>query len=75
MNDGGGQILINNQGLNKYKGIYVDDDQEPKYFEFGGHFPYHHLCDKLDELILSISPERRGHSIYDTPKSNGILIS
>jgi hypothetical protein len=73
MNDGGGQILINHKDLNKYKGIYSEEDQEPKYFEFGAHFPYIFLAEKLDELILSISPERRGNSLYDTPKSNGIL--
>lgn len=73
MNDGGGLIIIKKQqNMNQYKGIYCDDDQEPKYYEFGAHFSYNYLLEKLDEILLSISPERRGHSLFDTPKSNGI---
>ena len=56
-----------NQNVINYKGIYYDDEPEQKFFEGGAHFSHFNLCYKLEEIILTLSPERRGNSIYDTP--------
>lgn len=56
----------NNNVLN-YKGIYYEEEPEQKYFEGGAHFSFYNLCQRLEEILLTISPERRGNSIFDTP--------
>lgn len=50
-----------------YKGIYFDEDSVQQYYEAGAHFSHRYLCQKLEEIIFTLSPERRGNSIYDTP--------
>ena len=67
---------VNQNALN-YKGVYFEEEPEQKYFEGGAHFSHFHLCHKLEEIILTLSPERRGNSIYDTPdlsNSNHLFI-
>lgn len=56
-----------NQNVMNYKGIYYEEEPEQKFFEGGAHFSHLNLCQKLEEIILTLSPERRGNSIYDTP--------
>jgi hypothetical protein len=56
---------IENQDANNYKGIYYGDDNEQQYYEGGAHFKYTVLCKKLENLLLILSPERKGKSIYD----------
>ena len=41
------------EDIMNYKGYFVEnegEDLEPKYFEFGAHFPYKELCKILEEL-------------------------
>jgi hypothetical protein len=51
--------------LNNYKGIYFGGDNEQTYFESGAHFKYKELCAKLEKLVLSLTPDRRGKSMYE----------
>lgn len=57
---------VDKNGVN-YKGIYYEDEPEQMYFEGGSHFSHFNLCNKLEEIILTLSPDRRGKCIYDTP--------
>jgi hypothetical protein len=46
------EIIYKNDIMN-YKGYFVEnaeEDEEPKYFEFGAHFSYKELCKALEEL-------------------------
>ena len=52
--------LVANQKIENYKGYFFNNDQELKYFESGAHFPFEYICSKLDSLIKTLSPERRG---------------
>ena len=56
-----------NLNVLSYKGIYYQEEPEQRYYEGGAHFSHYVLCQKLEEIILTLSPERRGNSIYDTP--------
>ena len=60
-------IYHENQDVLNYKGIYLEEQPEQKYFEGGSHFSYLNLCHKLEEIIKTLSQERRGNSLYDTP--------
>lgn len=51
--------------LNNYKGIYFGGDNEQTYFEAGAHFRYKDLCAKLEKLVLSLTPDRRGKTMYE----------
>lgn len=59
-------IFTNQKALN-YKGIYFEEDSDQRYFEGGAHFAHMNLCQKLEEIIITLSPDRRGYSIYNTP--------
>ena len=50
-----------------FKGIYFEEEPEQRYFEGGAHFAHMNLCHKLENIIITLSPDRRGNSIYDTP--------
>ena len=46
-------ICIKNNDIFNYKGYFVeneDEEDEPKYFEFGAHFSYKELYKSLQEL-------------------------
>jgi len=61
----------NNYG--DYKGVYYNDfsESEFKLFEYGSHFNYNQLCNKLERVFRKLSPERRGSSLYEeTVKKN-----
>ena len=51
--------------LNNFKGIYFGGDNEQTYFEAGAHFRYKDLCGKLEKIVLSLTPDRRGKTMYD----------
>jgi hypothetical protein len=48
-----------------YKGIYYNEDDGQKYYENGAHFPYRELCYRLERIVITLNPERRGKTIYD----------
>ena len=54
---------LNKENLNNYKGIYFNDHNTQNYFECGAHFGYKDLCMKLERLVLTLSPGRRGKTI------------
>ena len=57
--------------INNYKGIYYQEDTEQKFFEADAHFSYVDLCRRLEKIVLKISPERRGKTMYeDWPPSS-----
>ena len=46
------EIDVKNDIMN-YKGYFIEnegEDLEPKYYEFGAHFPYKELCEILENL-------------------------
>lgn len=47
-----------------YKGIYFNDDNEQQYFEGGAHFQYKDLCYRLEKIVVTLSPDRKGKSMY-----------
>lgn len=55
----------NNENLNNFKGIYFNNDNEQNYFENGAHFIFRDLCWKLEKLVLTLSPARRGKTMYE----------
>lgn len=58
-------INENHQNLKNFKGIYFNDDNLQTYFENGAHFRYSVLCGKLEKLVLTLSPGRRGKTMYE----------
>ena len=60
-------IFNMNQNDINYKGIYFEEESDQRYFEGGAHFAHMNLCQKLEDIIITLSPDRRGNSIYDTP--------
>jgi hypothetical protein len=56
--------------LENYKGIYFNDDKDEEFYEFGAHFKYNELCKRLENLILSLPPERRGKYVYNDSENN-----
>lgn len=56
--------------INNYKGIYYEEDTEQKFFEHDAHFQYDNLCKRLELIAKTVSPNRRGKSLYeDWPES------
>lgn len=55
----------NKENLNNYKGIYFNDHNVQHYYECGSHFCFKDLCGKLEKLIVTLSPERRGKTLYE----------
>ena len=53
------------KNLNNFKGIYFGEDNEQTYFEFGAHFRHKDLCSKLEKFVLTLTPDRRGKSMYE----------
>jgi hypothetical protein len=55
-------MLANPDEVNNYKGMYQNEDDEPeqKYFEYGAHFSYDLLVERLEEIRQILSPSRRG---------------
>jgi hypothetical protein len=46
--------------LNNYKGYFHNEDEpEERYFEYGAHFPYKILYNKLEKLLRTVSPSQR----------------
>lgn len=66
------ELYVEND-LNNYKGIYFGGDNEQTYFEAGAHFKYKDLCAKLEKLVMSLTPDRRGKTMYEDgfPKRKG----
>ena len=62
----------NEQNLTNFKGIYFNDENVQNYFENGAHFRYRDLCAKLEKLVLTLSPGRRGKTMYDDCNYNDI---
>jgi hypothetical protein len=63
--------LIENHNLNNYKGILGNDEseEEQRYFEYGAHFSYKWLCERLEELSKAITPNT--NSLNETSIKNG----
>ena len=67
------QIPIQTKPEN-YKGVFYNNDQEIKSYEHGAHFPYFFLYSRLESLIKTLSPERRGDLISINTLSNCNLL-
>ncbi len=55
MNESGEEIDVNNDNIFNYKGYFLEneeeeEEEEQKYFEYGAHFPYKYLYQKLEIL-------------------------
>ena len=59
-NDSNDEIDAQINDVNDYKGYFlennIDDDEEGKFFEYGAHFPYLFLYQKL-EILAQIRKE------------------
>jgi hypothetical protein len=42
-------IDLNNNNV-EYKGVDNEDNDEIEFYEYGAHFKYESLCDKLEQL-------------------------
>ena len=51
--------------LNDFKGLYYNDNQEQKYYEGGAHFKYTDLCNRLEIIVNTLTPDRKGRSMYE----------
>ena len=56
------------ENAGEYKGIFYNDDNEHKFFEYGAHFQYNDLCSRLDYLNQLISTET--NKDLDTPSES-----
>jgi hypothetical protein len=70
----------NNNNLNNYKGIFGNDEseEEQRYFEYGAHFPYKWLCQRLEELSRAKTPRTNSPNETvikneDTANDKGII--
>ena len=60
------EIDVNENEINNYKGFFnenPEEDYEPKYFEFGAHFPYRALYNALIDLKEKQIKEEKGKQI------------
>ena len=53
-----------------YKGIYFNDDSEIPQFEFGAHFKYTALYQRLEELKSSLEKNLSDNNLLSTPFNN-----
>ena len=53
-----------------YKGIYFNDDSEIPQFEFGAHFKYTALYQRLEELKSSLEKNLSDNNLLNTPFNN-----
>lgn len=63
--------------VNNYKGLfYGDQEEEERYFDYGAHFPYKELCRRLEKVVATLDPTRRGETLYEefSSSSQGIGI-
>ena len=56
--------------INNYKGIFGNEEseEEQRYFEYGSHFPYNWMCERLEELSLAFA--HGNNSLYETMIKN-----
>lgn len=65
-------IADDDNALN-YKGVFYNDDAEQKYYEAGAHFPFKELCRRLEKVLRTLSPSRKGKSLYpEEAEGNGL---
>jgi hypothetical protein len=73
---------INNNNILNYKGYFLENEEEeneePKYYEFGAHFPYKYLYQKLEILKEEREEEEIKNKIkeekeYEKNKENNTL--
>ena len=60
------EIDVKEDDINNYKGFFnenPEEDYEPKYFEFGAHFPYRELYNALIDLKEKQIREEKGKQI------------
>ena len=56
--------------LNEFKGIYMNDNHDTKFYEGGAHFRYRDLCHILEKLVKTLAPDRKGKSMYEDWKED-----
>ena len=59
--------------INNFKGIYYNEESEQRFYEHNAHFPFKELCFKINRILKTLSPSRRGedyNKIYNDFKSN-----
>ena len=49
----------------KFKGINNENRQIQKYYDCGAHFSYKDICKVLESVVMNLSAERRGISMYE----------
>ena len=54
-----------NKELENYKGDNYKDNDYKKYYDCGAHFSYKYICKILENVVMSLSAERRGISMYE----------
>lgn len=50
--------------VENYKGVFFGEETEQKYYEAGAHFSFKGLCKILESIIRTLSPSRRGKTLY-----------
>lgn len=53
--------MVKDQNAGEYKGVFYGDNNEQRYYEHGAHFQFKDLCKRLEALLRTMSPSRRGN--------------
>lgn len=56
-------ILYHKLKTNDYKGEFFDKDKEKRYFEYGAHFKFSDLCERLEKIIRNTVKEIQSDTI------------
>ena len=51
--------MVEDQNAGDYKGVFYEDDTEQRYYEHGAHFQFKDLCRRLENVIKTLSPNRK----------------
>ena len=60
--------------LNEFKGLYYNDSHEQKYYEGGAHFKFKDLCGRLEKVVTTLTPDRKGRSMYEDWEESKIKV-
>lgn len=60
MNDSSDMEIEQIDEINNFKGIYYNEDTEQKFYEHDAHFSFKDMCNRLEKLLKTLSPSRRG---------------
>lgn len=60
MNDSSDMEIEQIDEINNFKGIYYNEDTEQKFYEHDAHFSFKDMCNRLEKLLKTLSPSRKG---------------